>query len=299
MWCNADHYTAVDRLILFWLQLNNLIIFRIVFQAFQDIDDSEIYAICIFIFFELISPEKFASYTSLVSVMFVLLLLLSLILDDLIIKQSTWRWVFLLKWVTVRLVILRKLILFKYSVSADVIELIVLMLMILANFPHHSQSSQKSRNIRQVLFKIFFRRVNFFDADLLLLITLLLLIDLEEVDIQFSWRSSFVIVLLTVSDLLWMTFFGWEWRVTCAKSAWESVFPWRFVQNRVWIEMLMYIQAFIVIQRQCLSLLATRSFLMSSSTSLFSRFRKGFRSSTTSSLLMLKFDCSHLHASLS
>ncbi len=181
---------------------------------------------------------------------------------------------------------------------AGVIGLIVLMLMIPANFPHHSQSSQEPRNIRQVLSKASFRRVDFFGAGLLLLATLLLLTGLEEAGIRFPWRSPFVIVLLTVSGLLWMTFFGWEWRVTRAESAREPVFPWRFVQNRVWVGMLMYVQAFIVIQRQCLPLLATRSSLVPPSTSLFSRSRKGSRSSTAPPLLVLESDCSHLHAPL-
>ena len=72
-------------------------LFRIVFRALQGIGGSGIYAICTVIFFELVPPEKFASYTSLVSVVFVLSLLLGPILGGVINNSSHWRWIFLLK----------------------------------------------------------------------------------------------------------------------------------------------------------------------------------------------------------
>ena len=70
---------------------------RIIFRALQGLGGAGTYALVIVIFFELIPPEKFAKYTSMVSIVLALALLLGPLLGGLINNYTTWRWVFLLK----------------------------------------------------------------------------------------------------------------------------------------------------------------------------------------------------------
>ncbi len=48
-------------------------------------------------FYELVPPEEYARYTSVVMVMYTLSLVLGPIFGGLISLRTTWRWVFLLK----------------------------------------------------------------------------------------------------------------------------------------------------------------------------------------------------------
>lgn len=121
--------------------------------------------------------------------------------------------------------------------------MIVLVTMIPPGFPHHSQSSTKSRPLKQVLSKTSLRKLDFLGAGLLLTATLLLITALEEAGVRFAWRSPFVITLLIVSGLLWLAFLAWEFRTTRAEAIQEPVFPWRFVQSRIWIGMLLYVHS--------------------------------------------------------
>ena len=70
--------------------------------------------------------------------------------------------------------------------------------------------------------------------------TVLFVAALENAGSRFPWRSAYVISLLVISGILWIAFFVWERRVTLAATIKEPVFPWRFVQSRVWVGMLLY-----------------------------------------------------------
>jgi len=63
----------------------------------QGIGGAGTYSLVFVIFFESVSPEKFAPYSSLLSVVFALALLLGPLLGGAINVYTTWRWVFLLK----------------------------------------------------------------------------------------------------------------------------------------------------------------------------------------------------------
>ena len=70
---------------------------RIIFRAFQGIGGAGNYAMSMVIFVELVPEEKYAKYTSSVSVVYSISLLLGPIFGGAISQNSTWRWVFLLK----------------------------------------------------------------------------------------------------------------------------------------------------------------------------------------------------------
>jgi hypothetical protein len=74
---------------------------------------------------------------------------------------------------------------------------------------------------------------------MLLVATLFLVTALEEADTEFPWKSGFVISLLVISGVAWLLFLLWEKYVTSNSTRQEPVFPWRFVQNRVWLGMML------------------------------------------------------------
>lgn len=69
----------------------------IVFRALQGVGGAGNYALCTVIIIELVPSHKYAKYTSTLSIVYCLSLLLGPILGGIISERSTWRWVFLLK----------------------------------------------------------------------------------------------------------------------------------------------------------------------------------------------------------
>jgi hypothetical protein len=83
-------------------------------------------------------------------------------------------------------------------------------------------------------------RVDFLGTILLLSATILLVAALEETANEYKWRSAFVITALVVSGLSWILFLAWSWKVTPREGVLEPIFPWRFMQNRVFSGLLLY-----------------------------------------------------------
>lgn len=193
----------------------------IVFRAFQGIGGAGNYSLCSVIFLELVPREKYAKYTSSVSVVYCLSLLLGPIFGGVISQSSTWRWVFLL------------------NVPAAVVAAIMIVICMPNGFPHHGDPQKPRADTVGAFSKITFDRVDFLGALMLLIATLFLVAALEEAGNRYPWRSAFVIVLLTVSGIAWIAFLLWERRVTLHSGTQEPVFPWRFIQSRIWLGMLL------------------------------------------------------------
>ena len=81
-------------------------------------------------------------------------------------------------------------------------------------------------------------RVDFLGTTLLLSASILLVVVLEQTEIQYEWSSPFAIVVLIVSALSWIGFLAWSWKVTRSEGRCEPIFPWRFMQSRVCIGLL-------------------------------------------------------------
>lgn len=77
---------------------NNIKKIRIIFRAFQGIGGSGIYSLVMIIFFEMVPSSKYPTYTSVVSAIFALSLLLGPLIGGAINNHTTWRWVFILKY---------------------------------------------------------------------------------------------------------------------------------------------------------------------------------------------------------
>ena len=126
------------------------------------------------------------------------------------------------------------------SVPAIVPAILVIAICIPNNFPYHGQTQQASR-YSSFLSTHALKRVDFVGAAMLLVATLFLVAALQEAGLDYQWNSGFVIALLTISGVTWIAFLVWERRTTMAATKREPVFPWRFIQNRVWLGMLLYV----------------------------------------------------------
>lgn len=128
-----------------------------------------------------------------------------------------------------------------HSVPAGAVAIILLLLAIPKNFPHHGlpESVYPRQSVRHRFTRAQLGRIDFLGTALLLSATVLLVTALEETGIQFQWKSPFVITILVLSALSWIAFFAWSERITSAEKSREPVFPWRFVQSRVCIGLLL------------------------------------------------------------
>ena len=207
----------------------------------QGIGGAGNYAVCMAIFFELVPPESFPTYASIVSAVYAISLLLGPILGGLINDSGDWRWVFLLKYVISYTVKARTTYtMISSSVPAGILAMIVVLVFLPNNFPHHDRDLTEKTRMLDAFSVRTLKKVDILGSALLLVATVFLVAALEEAGTRFPWKSPFVIILLVISGILWLAFLAWERVVTLATSLREPVFPWRFMQSRVWIGMMLY-----------------------------------------------------------
>ncbi|KAI9710155.1 MAG: hypothetical protein M1820_002957 [Bogoriella megaspora] len=191
----------------------------IICRAFQGIGGSGAYSLTVVIFFEMVPETKYALYTSMVSIVFALAMLLGPVIGGAISSNTTWRWVFLL------------------NVPAGVVAIILLLFTIPSHFPHQDQRSDKARYSLGFPPASSLRRLDGLGFLLFLAACLLLLTSLQLAGLDFSWSSAAVLSLLIISIVLWPIFILWEWHVTRKAGVVEPIFPWRLMTNRVWMAM--------------------------------------------------------------
>lgn len=127
------------------------------------------------------------------------------------------------------------------SVPAAVPALIFAIIALPKHFSHHEQPSREKRTIRIMLTKKTMEKLDLVGAGLLLLASLGTTAGFEEADSRFPWNSAYVICLLTVSTVLWVALLLWERHVTLYSKTKEPVLPWRFMQNRAMISLLLQV----------------------------------------------------------
>ncbi|KAI0532016.1 putative multidrug resistance protein fnx1 [Xylaria digitata] len=179
----------------------------IVFRAFQGIGASGLYALTTVIFYELVPPNKYPAYTSLIMVLFSTSLVLGPIFGGLISQQSTWRWVFLL------------------NVPAGVAAWVVLFVTLPKEFPYQGSGSHPKQHRS-------FRTIDFLGAFLMVAAIALLITGLEEAASLLSWTSPTTLGPLAASAVVWVAFFTSQWYSSRPFSTTEPMFPWRFLQSR-------------------------------------------------------------------
>lgn len=120
--------------------------------------------------------------------------------------------------------------------------MVVLIITIPTNFPYQALPVRVDapKRIWNVFSKKSLKRVDFFGAALLLAASFLFVTPLEEAGVHYEWGSAFIITLLVISGFLWIAFFAWEKWVTASLSVREPVFPWRFMQSRVRVGLILF-----------------------------------------------------------
>lgn len=74
-------------------------VYRLVFRAFQGVGGSGLLSLPFVILPEMVEPKKYALYAALTSCAFVLGFLFGPLFGGAIVENTTWRWVFLIKYV--------------------------------------------------------------------------------------------------------------------------------------------------------------------------------------------------------
>ena len=92
----------------------------------------------------------------------------------------------------------------------------------------------------KVLSKALLSKVDYLGFMLLFAACTLLIVALEDSGIQYAWSDPLPITFLIVSGLLWIGFFAWEKVVSGDGHTQEPVFVWHFVENRVFLGVLLY-----------------------------------------------------------
>jgi hypothetical protein len=126
------------------------------------------------------------------------------------------------------------------SVPAAAPALVCAILAIPRNFPCHGQETNpQQRTLKALVARETTQKVDILGAILLLLATLSMTAGFEEAGAQFPWRSTYVIALLTISGLLWIILLVWERHITMHSKTVEPVLPWRFMENRAMLSLLL------------------------------------------------------------
>ncbi|CAG8958366.1 hypothetical protein HYFRA_00011043, partial [Hymenoscyphus fraxineus] len=182
--------------------MNQLIIFR----ALQGLGGGGNFALGSIIFVELVPKELYPKYTSGISVVFSLSLLLGPIVGGALKKRTPGD-----------------------GVPIGCMCIAAIALCLPADFPNQGR-------FRALWKKGTFWKVDFIGAGVLLVATTFLVAALEEAGQDYAWDSAFVIALLTISGVMWLAFVYWERMHTLrSKKKSEPVFPWRLMTSRVWI----------------------------------------------------------------
>ncbi|KAI6087384.1 putative multidrug resistance protein fnx1 [Hypoxylon rubiginosum] len=178
----------------------------IICRAFQGLGAGGVYAVAVVMLYELKPPEKLAQIASLSAGLAALGNALGPIFGGVISQGSTWRWVFLL------------------NVPSGVVAAIVVLLVVPNDYPYQGSLTTRPRPG--------FKALDYTGAFLMLAGLALLISGLEQAATLLSWTSATVIAPICVSAVVWVAFFFSQWYATRPQSQTEPVFPWRFIQSR-------------------------------------------------------------------
>jgi hypothetical protein len=85
------------------------------------------------------------------------------------------------------------------------------------------------------------RSLDLLGAFLLISALVLLVSGLEEAVTLLEWNTMTTLFPLCVSILVWFAFFGSQYRNSRPQSQVDPLFPWRFLQNRVMVGLVLYV----------------------------------------------------------
>ncbi|KAI0169916.1 major facilitator superfamily MFS-1 [Hypoxylon sp. FL1284] len=193
----------------------------IIFRAFQGIGGGGCFSMSQVIITDLVPPTKFSIYTSQLSTVSSIALLLGPIVGGAISANTTWRWIFII------------------NVPISSVALVFAIIGLPRGFGFRDSPDHRQSSLANMFSNSTMARIDIPGTILLLFAVLLLTAGFEEADSAFPWRSAYVITLLILSGLFWFLLLLWERRVTKTESVREPVLPWRFFTNRVMIGVLL------------------------------------------------------------
>ena len=196
----------------------------IICRVFQGIGAAGSVSLALAVAYEMVPPEKYPFQAVQFASSIAFGSLVGPLIGGGVSERSTWRWVFLI------------------NVPAGALTVAMLIISVPNNFPHQGKASYVAPTLRQRFSRKSLGRLDVTGAFLLLAATLLLVTVLLEGGNSFDWNSVTSISLLVVSGVLWIAFFLNERTVTKDKWRAEPVFPWRFIFNRHWMGVLLYMR---------------------------------------------------------
>ncbi|KAH8730006.1 major facilitator superfamily domain-containing protein, partial [Phaeosphaeriaceae sp. PMI808] len=184
----------------------------IMFRWVQGIGGCGVLALGQLIFFDLVPPEKYTAYTTLITSVIASSLVTGPLVGGGITLHGQWRWVFL--------------------VNAPIGAVALVLLGWLLARPMWNEPAAKL-SAGESISRNLLRRLDIIGTVLLLGSCLLLTTGLQQAALGYNFSSAFVLPLLICSGPFCIAFFGWQWFITTRRTQPEPVFPWRFCQNRV------------------------------------------------------------------
>ncbi|KAI1113663.1 putative multidrug resistance protein fnx1 [Nemania sp. NC0429] len=181
----------------------------IVFRTFQGVGGGGCFSLSQVIITDIIEPDQFSKYVSQLSIVSSLALLLGPILGGAISSHTTWRWIFII------------------NVPVSIIALVLTVWGMPRRLGFRGQSAAISKSP--------LARLDILGTLLLLFAVVLLTAGFEEAGSDFPWKSAYVIVVLVLSGLFWISLMLWEYQTTTKNSLREPVLPWRFFTNRAMV----------------------------------------------------------------
>ncbi|KAL8732425.1 MAG: hypothetical protein Q9181_003971 [Wetmoreana brouardii] len=191
----------------------------IIARAFQGVGGSGIYSMVMVIAPEMVPFDKIGKYMAIISSVFALASILGPVLGGAISEHSSWRWVFLL------------------NVPAGAVATTMIVLLLPWRFPHQGVNSDCHTD--GVFSKASVQRLDLMGSFLGLAASVLLVFALEQAGSRYAWNSAAIVTTLTLSGLLWVSFFGWEKLIGRGRIVQEPIFPLRLMRSRLFNGMLL------------------------------------------------------------
>lgn len=216
---------------------------RIILRAFQGMGGSGIYSMVLVIAPKLVPVTEYGKYIGIISSVFALASITGPLVGGAIATNTSWRWVFLLKYVRhdprpQSLSIYLNANGHQYSGPPGFVAIILVAIFLPASevdtdFTFAAQLRAKfSRETAQ--------RVDVLGAISLLGASVLLVFALESGGTRYAWDSGPIISTLVVSGLLWIVFIAWEIYLERKPNATqEPIFPMKLLKNRQLVSMML------------------------------------------------------------
>ncbi|KAL8335701.1 hypothetical protein RB601_008652 [Gaeumannomyces tritici] len=197
----------------------------IINRSFQGIGASGMYAMGNVIAPEMVPPEQWGNYNSIMPLVMVLSSVLGPILGGFMNDYLSWRWVFFL------------------NGPFGVVIFAMVALAMPTNFPNHGSMlahPEEALHARVASSRRSLARLDLIGAFLFLAFSILLVFGFEQGGRRFPWQSAVIIASITLGAVLFLAFIVWERFAGASQgSTREPIFPLRLMKHRRFIGMIL------------------------------------------------------------